>query len=60
MRYVQKTIGYVLIFELIDLFLPIQFAVICFLLVIFMIKIIPHPVNHRNPFAFGIRLRSEH
>lgn len=65
MKYVQIIYGYsfilsvaYLIFKMLLLFTKkgawLFFAL--FLLLVFIIRIYPHPDNHRSPFAFGLRL----
>lgn len=41
-------------------FLDRGIILITFVIFILVVKIIPHPDSHRNPFAFGLRFRKRH
>lgn len=63
MKIIQILWGYLLLFSfssLIFFFLDKRMILITFLIFILVIKIIPHPDSHWNPFAFGIRFRKKH
>lgn len=63
MKIIQILWGYLLLFSffsLIFFFLDKRIILITFLIFILVIKIIPHPDSHWNPFAFGIRFRKKH
>lgn len=62
MKIIQIIWGYLLLFSfssLIFFFLDKSIILIAFLIFILVIKIIPHPDSHWNPFAFGIRFRKK-
>lgn len=60
MHFIQKIFGYLFLFSLIDLIAPLKVSVIVFVSVSVFIKIDYHPQNHKNPFAFAVRLRNLH
>lgn len=63
MKIIQILWGYLLLFSFFSLvffFLDKRIILITFLIFILVIKIIPHPDSHWNPFAFGIRFRKKH
>ncbi|MGW9908451.1 hypothetical protein ACUW6H_000198 [Streptococcus sp. 151470009-6] len=63
MKLVQILWGYLLaysIFSLTLFFLDRGIIFITFLIFILVVKIIPHPDSHLNPFAFGVRFRKKH
>ena len=63
MKLVQILWGYLLaysIFSLTRFFLDRGIIFITFLIFILVVKIIPHPDSHLNPFAFGLRFRKKH
>lgn len=63
MKLVQILLGYLLaysIFSLTLFFLDRGIIFITFLIFILVVKIIPHPDSHLNPFAFGLRFRKKH
>lgn len=60
MNIIQVIIGYVVIFSIFNLLLsnfPFLVIVCLFVVTISLLKVIPHPDSHLNPFAFGIRSR---
>ena len=63
MKYIQIITGYLSLYSVISLTICLIntfFAFIVFLFFILALKIIPHPISTRNPFAFGLRLRRIH
>ena len=63
MTHVQILWGYLLAYSIISLtlfFLDRGIIFLAFLIFILVVKIIPHPDSHWNPFAFGLRFRMRH
>ena len=63
MKNIQILWGYLLLYSIFSLalfFLNKGIILITFVIFIIVVKIIPHPDSHRNPFAFGMRLRKRH
>ena len=63
MKNIQILLGYLLLYSIFSLtlfFLDRGIVLITFMIFILIVKIIPHPDSHRNPFAFGIRFRKRH
>ena len=63
MKNIQILLGYLLLYSIFSLtlfFLDRGIVLITFMIFILIVKIIPHPDSHRNPFAFGLRFRKRH
>ena len=63
MKNIQILLGYLLLYSIFSLtlfFLDRGIILITFVIFILVVKIIPHPDSHRNPFAFGLRFRKRH
>ena len=63
MKNIQILWGYVLLYSIFSLtlsFLDRGIILITFVIFILVVKIIPHPDSHRNPFAFGLRFRKRY
>lgn len=63
MKNIQIFWGYLLLYSIFSLtlsFLDRGIILITFVIFILVVKIIPHPDSHRNPFAFGLRFRKRH
>ena len=63
MKNIQILLGYLLLYSIFSLtlfFLDRGIIFLAFLIFILVVKIIPHPDSHWNPFAFGLRFRMRH
>lgn len=63
MKNIQILWGYLLLYSILSLtlfFLDRGIILITFVIFVLVVKIIPHPDSHRNPFAFGVRFRKKH
>ena len=63
MKNIQILLGYLLLYSIFSLtlfFLDRGIILITFVIFILVVKIIPHPDSHLNPFAFGLRFRKRH
>ena len=63
MKNIQILWGYLLLYSIFSLtlfFLDRGIVLITFVIFILVVKVIPHPDSHRNPFAFGLRFRKRY
>lgn len=62
MNKIQIIVGYLIVLSIFELALynaPVLLNLFLFFAFILLVKIIPHPTSHLNPFAFGIRFRKK-
>lgn len=63
MKLIQILGGYLLAYSFFSLtlfFLNRGIIALTFFVFVLVVKIIPHPDSHWNPFAFGLRFRKRH
>lgn len=61
MRYIQKFIGYLFFYSIVNTvfsWVPLIWRFVIDIVIFIAVKVTPHPVSRRNPFAFALRFRS--